>query len=370
MKRGTPRNKKTKRLAKALGIPTWAAVGILEMLWHFTAEQSPAGDVGAWTDEEIAEELGWTGVVGGVAMPSLVPTLIAEGFLDEDAEHRLIVHGWSEHADDAVNAVLARAGRLFADGTMPKLTRLSKDEREKCAEKLTKATAERGAKRAARSLESGSSHAERATETVAAHDMRTASARDADAGRHPFPALPFPSPAPEEAGESFPPDAFSAETAESTRVAACDADDPPGCGCDPCAGIDPPKDLDALKQRAWRDFPHLRNNGYAAVASAVWVKALRGAPPANTSALDCVPARRIALAGLVTHLRAYLADPAVDHPSLGRFMQVFGDYGPAPEARRNRKQAKGMTAVGEFLAEARAEEAAAAEHLAAAGGGS
>jgi hypothetical protein len=46
MKRGTPEHPKTAHLMAALSIPRPYAVGILELLWHFTARYAPRGDVG------------------------------------------------------------------------------------------------------------------------------------------------------------------------------------------------------------------------------------------------------------------------------------------------------------------------------------
>ena len=48
MKRGTPRHPKTMLLVAELQIPTYAAVGILESLWHWTAEYAKRGDVGRY----------------------------------------------------------------------------------------------------------------------------------------------------------------------------------------------------------------------------------------------------------------------------------------------------------------------------------
>ena len=59
MKRGTVGHPKLKLLARLLKLPPYAAVGLLESLWHLTAEQHPRGDVGRWRDELIAEGVGW-----------------------------------------------------------------------------------------------------------------------------------------------------------------------------------------------------------------------------------------------------------------------------------------------------------------------
>jgi len=126
MKRGTPRHPKTRALARTLGVPLSHAVGILEMLWHFTAEYAPRGDIGRFADIDIAEEVAWE-----AEAEKLIDALVECGWLERDERHRLIVHDWAEHADDAVHMRLARAHELFADGRRPKLGRLARDERER-----------------------------------------------------------------------------------------------------------------------------------------------------------------------------------------------------------------------------------------------
>ena len=132
MKRGTPEHPKTEMLASLLGIPVAHAVGLLEMLWHFTAKFSPDGDLSRWDESVIAKKSGWD----GDAHKFIEALCNANGgiggcaFLERTA-NALCVHDWPEHCDDAVHMLLARAGRPFADGSIPRLTRLSKDERSK-----------------------------------------------------------------------------------------------------------------------------------------------------------------------------------------------------------------------------------------------
>lgn len=126
MKRGTVEHPKTKALARALKIPQYSAVGILESLWHWTAQFAPAGDVGRYENSDIADGVHWDGDA-----EKLVAALVSCRWLDEHDEHRLVIHDWSTHADDAVNLVLARRTTFFTDGTRPKLTRLAKPERER-----------------------------------------------------------------------------------------------------------------------------------------------------------------------------------------------------------------------------------------------
>jgi hypothetical protein len=105
MKRGTPRHRKLLRLAEMLGIERTEAAGIVELLWHLCAEQTPRGDVGLLTNREIA-----VGIYSSRDPDQLVAALVAAGWLDEDGEHRLLVHDWADHVDDATRKRLARQG--------------------------------------------------------------------------------------------------------------------------------------------------------------------------------------------------------------------------------------------------------------------
>lgn len=129
MKSGTIENPKTKRLARALGVPRCTAIGILESLWHFTASQCPRGNVGRFSDEDIAEAVFWEGDAS-----ALISALVECRWLDRSEEFRLIVHHWCDHADDRVNMKLARSLDTFACGKEPSTKRLSHEERRKLEE--------------------------------------------------------------------------------------------------------------------------------------------------------------------------------------------------------------------------------------------
>ena len=126
MKRNTPNHPKMKALARTLQIPLPYAVGLMEMLWHWTGDFRKQGDIGFYSNEGIAEAVGWTG-----SPDELIAGLVKEKWLDESKNKsiRLIVHDWPQHCEDSVHTHLARAGEYFADGTKPKLSKLTKEER-------------------------------------------------------------------------------------------------------------------------------------------------------------------------------------------------------------------------------------------------
>ena len=94
---------KLKKLMRVLAVPQYAAVGLLECLWHLTAREAPAGNIGKLSNEDIAITLDWEG-----DHDALVSAFVATGWLDEDPVHRLLVHDWSEHADDATKKAMSR----------------------------------------------------------------------------------------------------------------------------------------------------------------------------------------------------------------------------------------------------------------------
>lgn len=124
MKRGAPDHPKMRRLARRLGLPHMAAVGCMEMLWHWASRYAQDGAIGRYDDDDIADALYWT-----EPAERLITALVEAGFVDRDEQRRLMLHGWSEHCEDAVHATLARARAWFADGSAPNLAKLGKDER-------------------------------------------------------------------------------------------------------------------------------------------------------------------------------------------------------------------------------------------------
>lgn len=110
MKIGTTDLVKFRKLKLSLRMPQYAVIGLLESLWMFTSKNSPEGDIGKHSNDDIACMVEWEG-----DPDELIAVLVKCEWLDEHPEHRLIVHDWSEHAPNWLKGNLARHGRQFAD---------------------------------------------------------------------------------------------------------------------------------------------------------------------------------------------------------------------------------------------------------------
>lgn len=125
MKRGTENLLKFKHIMRDLDLPEYAALGLLQSLWMKVDINCPRGDIGRFSNEDIALLLDWRG-----DPDLLVNTLVNRRWLDENTEHRLIIHDWPVHCEDTTHRKLARAHEYFADGTRPKTNRMGKEQAE------------------------------------------------------------------------------------------------------------------------------------------------------------------------------------------------------------------------------------------------
>lgn len=125
MKRGTENLLKFKYLMRDLDLPEYAVTGLLQTLWMKTDINCPCGNIGKFTNADIALIIDWRG-----DPDELISVLVSRGWLDEHPEHRLIVHDWPTHCEDTTHAKVARSLQYFADGTTPKLINLGKRTNE------------------------------------------------------------------------------------------------------------------------------------------------------------------------------------------------------------------------------------------------
>lgn len=109
MKANTPELMKFKKLQRKLGESRRGTIGLLEGLWIEVARNSPAGDIGRFTNEEIAIMVDWDG-----DPDLLVDSLVECRWLDECSENRLVVHDWKDHCPTYVKGGLAKQRKDIA----------------------------------------------------------------------------------------------------------------------------------------------------------------------------------------------------------------------------------------------------------------
>lgn len=133
MKREGTEHPKLLLLMDRLDLPRYAAVGLLELLWHWTARYAAVGNIGRYTNAMIARGIHWDG-----DPDELIGALVDCGWLDQSEAHRLVVHDWADHADEAVKKKLARAGREFLDETVRQPASQRHDRRRDAVPTATK----------------------------------------------------------------------------------------------------------------------------------------------------------------------------------------------------------------------------------------
>lgn len=122
MRRGTADHPKVYALMAELGCELPYAIGMLELLWHWSAKYAPQGDVGRWPDLDIARATGATlqprrGRAGARA-GQIVAGLTAAGWLDSAPDPwRLVIHDVQVHADNTWRQHLEDLGLTWWDGT-------------------------------------------------------------------------------------------------------------------------------------------------------------------------------------------------------------------------------------------------------------
>lgn len=92
------------RLKILLKLNKACTLGYLEGLWHFCGRYTPQGNIGKYSDADIEAWLEWDGEDG-----ALIAAFIKARWIDNDQDHRLLIHDWHKHADDATRKAVARA---------------------------------------------------------------------------------------------------------------------------------------------------------------------------------------------------------------------------------------------------------------------
>jgi len=90
---------KTRRAARLLGVSVPTIIGHLHLLWHWCLSYAEDGDLSGYDAADIAEAVMWDG-----DPDQLIEALIncgpagKAGFLERDAQGRLLVHDWHDYA--------------------------------------------------------------------------------------------------------------------------------------------------------------------------------------------------------------------------------------------------------------------------------
>jgi len=106
VKKETPDLMKFKRLQRKLKVSVPELCGLLELLWICAQKNAPRGDIGKFSNEEIAIACYYEG-----DPDEFVQALIDTTWLDTHKEYRLIVHDWADHAPRWVLGNLSRHGK-------------------------------------------------------------------------------------------------------------------------------------------------------------------------------------------------------------------------------------------------------------------
>lgn len=103
-KRGTHEHPKTRRLARLLKQPPYAALGLLEAIWHWVGRYAPTGFLTPENVEDLQEYTRFKG--------NLEKVLVETGWLDV-VQNGFFIHDWHDHADDNVKKNLKNQGKQF-----------------------------------------------------------------------------------------------------------------------------------------------------------------------------------------------------------------------------------------------------------------
>jgi hypothetical protein len=110
MKQGVENTMKFKKLKRRLRLPYWQVVGLLESIWKLGLTSAQAGDIGRYSNEDIAAAIEYEGDAD-----EIVDVLVNCEWLDADPEFRLIIHDWSEHVPTYLKGNFSGRKKSFAD---------------------------------------------------------------------------------------------------------------------------------------------------------------------------------------------------------------------------------------------------------------
>lgn len=98
------------KLAERLSCDMPTAIGYLELLWNYTADMAPQGNIGQCTDSAIARYCEYLG-----DPEDFIEALVQHNWLARDDTHRLLTTNWPKIARPWVKSKLKRMGLKFAE---------------------------------------------------------------------------------------------------------------------------------------------------------------------------------------------------------------------------------------------------------------
>lgn len=116
MKSSTPELLKFQKLMRRLKESRRGTIGLLEGMWLSVAKNCPRGDIGRFSNEEIAIMVDWEG-----DPDELVEALVECHWIDVCEVNRLVIHDWHDHCPTYVKGGLAKKGQVIAIGTTSEL---------------------------------------------------------------------------------------------------------------------------------------------------------------------------------------------------------------------------------------------------------
>lgn len=140
MKRDALNHPKMLDLASRLDISRAQAIGIMTLLFDFTATYAAQGDIGKLRNGAIARACEWM-----TDADSFIAALVDSGWLDRDEKHRLVVHDWSDHCEQWVKLKLQKLNLEFLPKSRVQGT--AEDSAEDSAERSIEPSAEASASR-------------------------------------------------------------------------------------------------------------------------------------------------------------------------------------------------------------------------------
>jgi hypothetical protein len=111
---------------KATGFRRYEAVGMLTMFWRFAEMHAESGDI---TDFSAGRICNWVGARSRSEWDAVWRALVDAGWVDV-VGGRYVISDWPAACPDTVHLRLARLRGVFADGSLPRMTRLPSEERE------------------------------------------------------------------------------------------------------------------------------------------------------------------------------------------------------------------------------------------------